>query len=116
LIIRVSAAHSRHSAAAQRGGREVGAVLISRITLAGLAVMGATALCSAIWPAMAAVVADVFVSLLVTVMTVPAALGVRRVHSELAGRRELRTMRAVATAADAAAPVVPTLAELRDSA
>ena len=88
-------------------------MLISRMTLAGLAVMGATALCSAIWPAMAAVVADVFVSLLVTVMTVPAALGVRRVRAELAWRRELR---AVGVVADAAAPVVPTLAELRDSA
>ena len=91
-------------------------MLISRMTLAGLAVMGATALCSAIWPAMAAVVADVFVSLLVAAATVPAAHGVRRVRAELAGRRELRTMRAVAVVADAAAPVAPTLAELRDSA
>ena len=91
-------------------------MLISRITLAGLAVMGATALCSAIWPAMAAVVADVFVSLLVTVVTVPAALGVRRVRAELAWRRELRTMPPVDAAADAAAPVVPTLAQLRESA
>ena len=91
-------------------------MLISRMMLAGLAVMGATALCSAIWPAMAAVVADVFVSLLVAAATVPAALGVRRVRAELAWRRELRTMRAVAAAADAAAPVVPTLVELRDSA
>ena len=91
-------------------------MLISRMTLAGLAVMGATALCSAIWPAMAAVVADVFVSLLVAALAVPAALGVRRVRAELAWRRELRTMPAVGVVADAAAPVVPTLAELRDSA
>ncbi len=91
-------------------------MLISRMTLAGLAVMAATALCSAIWPAMAAVVADVFVSLLVAAVTVPAAHGVRRVRAELAGRRELRTMRPVGVVADAAAPVVPTLAELRDSA
>ena len=89
-------------------------MLISRMTLAGLAVMGATALCSAIWPAMAAVVADVFVSLLVAAATVPAAHGVRRVRAELAWRRELRTMPAVG--ADATAPVVPTLVELRDSA
>ena len=89
---------------------------IYRMVLTGLAAMGAVALCSAIWPAMAAVVADVFVSLLVAAATVPAALGVRRVRAELAWRRELRTMRAVAAAADAAAPVVPTLVELRDSA
>ena len=89
---------------------------IYRMVLTGLAAMGAVALCSAIWPAMAAVVADVFVSLLVAAVTVPAAHGVRRVRAELAWRRELRTMRAVAAAADAAAPVVPTLAELRDSA
>ena len=89
---------------------------IYRMVLTGLAAMGAVALCSAIWPAMAAVVTDVFVSLLVAAATVPAALGVRRVRAELAWRRELRTMRAVAAAADAAAPVVPTLAELRDSA
>jgi hypothetical protein len=86
------------------------------MTLAGLAVMGATALCSAIWPAMAAVVTAVFVSLLVAAVTVPAALGVRRVRAELAWRRELRAMRAVGVVADAAAPVVPTLVELRDSA
>jgi hypothetical protein len=86
------------------------------MTLAGLAVMGATALCSAIWPAVAVVVADVFVSVLVTVMMVPTALGVRRVRSELAWRRALRTMPAVGNAADATGPVVPTLAELRDSA
>jgi hypothetical protein len=91
-------------------------VLISRMMIAGLAVMGATALCSAIWPAMAAVVADVFVSLLVAAVTVPAAHGVRRIRAELAWRRELRTLRAVGVVADAAAPVVPTLAELRDSA
>ena len=90
-------------------------MLISRMTLAGLAVMGATALCSAIWPAMAAVVAAAFVSLLVAAVTVPAAHGVRRVWAELAWRRELRTMRAVGVVADAAA-VVPTLTELRDSA
>ena len=89
---------------------------IYRMVLTGLAAMGAVALCSAIWPAMAAIVTAVFVSLLVTVMTVPAALGVRRVRAELAWRRELRAMPAVAAAADAAAPVVPTLAELRDSA
>ena len=89
---------------------------IYRMVLTGLAAMGAVALCSVIWPAMAAVVADVFVSLLVAAATVPAALGVRRVRAELAWRRELRTMRAVAAAADAAAPVVPTLVELRDSA
>jgi hypothetical protein len=78
--------------------------------------MSATALCSAIWPAVAVVVAAVFVSLLVAVGVVPAAFGVRRVRSELAWRRELRTMPAVGAAADATAPVVPTLAELRDSA
>lgn len=91
-------------------------MLISRMTLAGLAVMGATALCSAIWPAMAAVVADVFVSLLVAAATVPAAHGVRRVRAELTWRRELRTMPAVGVVADATTPVAPTLAELRDSA
>jgi hypothetical protein len=84
--------------------------------IAGLAVMGATALCSAIWPAVAAVVADMLVSLLVAAVTVPAAHGVRRVRSELAWRRELRTMPTVDTAVDGPAPVVPTLAELRDSA
>jgi hypothetical protein len=87
---------------------------IYRMVLTGLAAMGAVALCSAIWPAMAAVVADVFVSLLVTAVAVPATLGVRRVRAELAWRRELRTMPAVG--ADATAPVVPTLVELRDSA
>ena len=87
---------------------------IYRMVLTGLAAMGAVALCSAIWPAMAAVVADVFVSLLVAAVAVPAALGVRRVRAELAWRRELRTMPAVG--ADATAPVVPTLVELRDSA
>ena len=87
-----------------------------RLLLTGLAAMGAIAVCSAIWPTLAAVVADVFVALLVTVVTVPAVLGVRRVRAELAWRRELRTMPAVGAAADAAAPDVPTLAELRDSA
>jgi hypothetical protein len=89
---------------------------IYRMVLAGLATMAAAALCSAIWPAVAVVVADVFVSLLVAAGAVPAALGVRRVRSELAWRRELRTMPAAGGAADASAPVVPTLAELRDSA
>ncbi len=91
-------------------------VLIRRITLAGLAVMGVIALCSAVWPAVAVVVADVFVSLLVTVVAVPAVLGVRWVCSELGWRRELRALPAVDVAAPAPESVVPTLAELRESA
>ncbi len=91
-------------------------MLIRRMTLSGLAVMGTVALCSAIWPAVAVVVADVFVSVLAGSMAVPAAVGVRLVQSELGRRRELRLMPAVEVTAPGSKPVVPTLAELRDSA
>jgi hypothetical protein len=89
-------------------------VSIYRMVLTGLATMGAVALCSAIWPTVAGVAADVFVSLLVMAVSVLAALGVRRIRSELAWRRELRTMPAVGAGVDTMAPVA--LAELRDSA
>ncbi len=92
-------------------------VLIRRITLAGLAVMGAVALLSAIWPAVAAAVAAVFVALLVLVGVVLAVVGVRRVRGELVWRRELRTMpTATGSGAYESGSGSPTLAELRDSA
>lgn len=88
---------------------------IYRMVLAGLTAMSAVALCSAIWPAVAAVIAGVFVFLLVVVVAVPTGLGIRWVRREVAWRRDLRAMPAGDLVADAAAPV-PTLAELRESA
>ena len=91
-------------------------MLISRMTLAGLAVMAAAALCSAIWPAVAAVVVGLFVSLVVVAVAVPAGFGARWARGELAWRRELRTMPASAEAATyGPGPVVPSLAELRNA-
>ena len=87
---------------------------IRPMVLAGLVVMGAVALCSAIWPAVAAIVAVVFMSLVGVAVAVPAALGVRWARGELAWRRELATMAPVDAAGSV--PVVPTLAELRESA
>ena len=84
--------------------------------LTGLATMGAVAL----WRRSGRRCrrrADVFVSRAVPAATVPVGAGVRRVRAELAWRRELRTMPPVdAATVRAAAPVAPTLAELRDSA
>ena len=91
-------------------------VSIYRMVLAGLTAMSAVALCSAIWPTAAAVITDVFVCLLVVVVAVPTGLGVRRVQREVAWRRDLRAMPPVDLTADATAPAVPTLAELRESA
>jgi hypothetical protein len=108
-------AHSRHSAA-RRGSREVGAVLIRRVTLMGLVVMGAAALCSVIWPVLAAVVANLFVTLLVGTVAVPAGLGVRWVRREVAWRHELRAMPPVPVVAGAGSAAEPTLTELRKPA
>jgi hypothetical protein len=91
-------------------------VSIYRMVLAGLTTMSAVALCSAIWPAVAAVITDLFVFLLVVVVAVPTGLGVRWVQREVAWRRDLRATPAVTVPADATAPVAPTLAELRESA
>ncbi len=89
---------------------------IYRMVLAGLAVMGAVALLSAIWPGVAAVVTDVFVAVVATAAAGPLFLAVRRVRSELAWRREVRTMASVAEGVQGTEPAVPTLAELRESA
>lgn len=91
-------------------------MLIKRLSLSGLALMGAVAVCSAVWPAVAVVVADVFVSLLVMAAAVPAVLGGWRVRREVARQRELQALSVVHIAGLAPEPVVPTLAELRDSA
>ncbi|MGH3616308.1 MAG: hypothetical protein ACRDRK_27680 [Pseudonocardia sp.] len=77
--------------------------------------MVAVALATAIWPAVGAMVFGVLVAALSTVAAVLAALAVRWVRG-LAWRRELRAMPGVDTAPYGAAPVVPTLAELRQSA
>ncbi len=89
---------------------------IYRMVLTGLTVMGAVALLSAIWPAVAAVVTNVFVAVVVTAVAAPVVLVVRRVRSELTWRSELRTMASVAGGVHGTEPAVPTLAELRDSA
>jgi len=89
---------------------------IRRMVLGGLAVMAAVALFSAIWPGVASFVAVLFAVLLVVVISVPAALGVRWVRGELAWRRELPTMPPVGLAMQDAVALAPTLAELRESA
>lgn len=91
-------------------------MLMRRMVLSGLAVMAVVALCSAIWPAVAAVVAAMLVSLVVVSVAVPVLLGVRWARAELAWRGELATMPAVDAAAYGASSVAPSLAELRESA
>lgn len=86
------------------------------VLLAGLTAMGAVALLSAIWPAVAGVVAGVFVSALAATALVPTVLALRWVRRELTWRRELRTMPAAAATVSGVASVEPTLAELRESA
>lgn len=89
---------------------------IRRMALAGLAVMAAVAVATAIWPAVAGLVFGLLVMVLSAGTAVPVVLVVRWVRRELAWRRELRTMPPVNAATYVAAPVVPTLAPLRESA
>lgn len=91
---------------------------IGRVLVAGLLAMGAVALLSAIWPSVASVVGGVFIAVLGGGVLVPAVLGVRWVRGELAWRRELRAMppAGAAAAPEGAAPVMPSLAELRETA
>ncbi len=92
------------------------ALSIYRMMLPGLATMAAVALFSAIWPVVAVVVTDVFVAVVATAVVPPVFLAVRRVRSELAWRRELRTMASVVEGVHGTEPAVPTLAEPRNSA
>jgi len=88
---------------------------IGRMVLGGLAVMGAVAAATLIWPHVAAVVFSVLVTALGAVGAVPVAAGARWARGELASRWELRTMPALP--ASYAPPVAgPTLHELRESA
>jgi hypothetical protein len=66
--------------------------LVKRIVGAGLGTMGAAALVTAIWPAVAGLVTGLLVAVLCASGGTLVVLGGRRVRAELAGRRELRTM------------------------
>lgn len=90
--------------------------IMRRLTLVGLATMGAVALASAIWPAVATVVSILLAVVVTAGFSVPTVLGIRWVRGELEWRRELRTMPPVATAAYGAAPAAPPLSDLRQSA
>jgi len=90
--------------------------LIKRLALAGLAVMAAVALGTAIWPAVAGVVFALLVTVLSAGIVVPAALAARWARGELAWRRELRTLPPVGLAMQDAVALAPTLAGLRESA
>lgn len=91
--------------------------LIGRMSLGGLAVMGAVALGTVIWPHIAAVVFGVLVTALSAVGAVPVGLAARWARGELACQRELRTMPALDVPAFYGPhAAVPTLHELRESA
>jgi hypothetical protein len=95
--------------------------LMKRIAGSGLGMMGAVALAAAIWPAVASLVTGLLVTLLCVGTGTLVMLGGRRLHLELAGRREWRTMPPLdaATYGDVAYGDVagsPTLAQLQESA
>lgn len=90
--------------------------LMKRIVGAGLATMGAVALTTAIWPAVAGLVSGLLLTVLCAGLAVLAVLGGRWVRAELAWRRELRTMPPIAAAPYEDAVGGPTLAGLRESA
>lgn len=86
------------------------------LLLAGLGMMAAVAMATAIWPSVASVVLGVLVVELSAVIAVLTSLVVRRVRAAVTWRRELRTMPQADAPAYGAAPAVPSLAELRQSA
>lgn len=90
--------------------------LMKRIVGSGLGMMGAVALAAAIWPAVASVVTGLLVAVLCVGTGTLAMLGGRRLHMELAGRRELRTMPPLDAATYGDAAGGPTLAQLQESA
>jgi ABC-type long-subunit fatty acid transport system fused permease/ATPase subunit len=90
--------------------------LIRPMALGGLVVMACAAVATAIWPVVASVVFGVLVAVLSAVAGVLTGLALRWARAELAWRRELRTMPEGDGATSGSAAVVPTLAELRESA
>lgn len=92
--------------------------LMKLTTATGLGTMGAVALATAIWPALAGVVSGLLVTVLCAGAATLAVLGGRRVRGELAWRRELRAMPVCDTAWAYRPPAAaaPTLHELRESA
>ena len=89
---------------------------MKRIVGAGLGMMGAVALATAIWPAVAGLVTGLLVTVLCVGAGTLAVLGGRRVRAELAWRRELRTMPPLDAATYGDVAGGPTLAQLRESA
>ena len=90
--------------------------LVKRTVGAGLGTMGAVGLVTAIWPAVAALVTGLLVTVLCVSAGALAVLGGRRVRAELAWRRELPTMPSLDTAPYGDATPGPTPALLRESA
>ncbi len=86
--------------------------LMKRIGGAGMGTMGAVGLMTAIWPAVADVVAGLLVTVLGAGLVTLAVLSSRWARAELAWRREVHSMPPIDTTPYA----VPRLAQLRESA